>query len=79
MKNTIKLGKLAGVTVELNWTVLVIAALVTLSVAGGILPAAAPGYRQPSTLWAEWRQLWHCWPASLFTNWDMPSWRNATE
>jgi Zn-dependent protease len=44
MKNTIKLGKLAGVTVELNWTVLVIAALVTLSVAGGILPAAAPGY-----------------------------------
>lgn len=44
MRTTIKHGKLAGVTVELNWTVLVIAALVTLSVAGGILPAAAPGY-----------------------------------
>lgn len=44
MKNNIKLGRLAGVTVELNWTVLAIAALVTLSVAGGILPAAAPGY-----------------------------------
>ncbi len=45
MKNNIKLGRVAGVIVELNWTVLAIAALVTLSVAGGILPAAAPGYQ----------------------------------
>ncbi len=44
MNNSIKLGRLAGVAVELNWTVLAIAALVTFSVAGGILPAAAPGY-----------------------------------
>jgi Zn-dependent protease len=44
MKNNIKLGRLAGVTVELNWTVLVIAVLVAVSVGGGILPAAAPGF-----------------------------------
>lgn len=43
MKNSITLGRLAGVTVELNWTVLVIAALVTFTLAGGILPATAPG------------------------------------
>lgn len=44
MKNSITLGRLAGVSVELNWTVLAIAALVTFSLAGGILPATAPGY-----------------------------------
>ena len=43
MKNSITLGRLAGVSVELNWTVLAIAALVTFSLAGGILPATAPG------------------------------------
>ena len=43
MKNSITLGRLAGVSVELNWTVLVIAALVTFTLAGGILPATAPG------------------------------------
>ncbi len=44
MNNNITLGRLAGIKVDVNWTVLVIAVLVTLSVAGGILPAAAPGY-----------------------------------
>ncbi len=44
MNNSIKLGRLAGVMVELNWSVLAIAALVTFSVAGGILPATVPGY-----------------------------------
>jgi len=44
MNSSIKMGRLAGVSVELNWTVLAIAALVTISVAGGILPSAAPGY-----------------------------------
>lgn len=44
MKGNITLGKVAGVTVELNWTVVVIAIVVTISVAGGILPAVAPGY-----------------------------------
>jgi Zn-dependent protease len=44
MKNSIAVGRLAGVSVELNWTVLAIAALVTFSLAGGILPATAPGY-----------------------------------
>jgi Zn-dependent protease len=43
MKNSITIGRLAGVSIELNWTVLVIAALVTFTLAGGILPAAAPG------------------------------------
>ncbi len=44
MNNSIKLGRLAGVTVELNWSVLAIAALVTFSVAGAVLPASVPGY-----------------------------------
>jgi len=43
MKNSIKLVRLAGVDVEINWTVLVIAGLVTVSLAGGLLPAAVPG------------------------------------
>jgi Zn-dependent protease len=44
MKNSFNLGRLAGISVELNWTVLAIAALVTFTLAGGILPATAPGY-----------------------------------
>jgi Zn-dependent protease len=44
MRNNITLGRLAGVSVEVNWTVLIIAAIVTFSVAGGFLPATAPGY-----------------------------------
>lgn len=44
MKNSFSLGRLAGISVELNWTVLAIAALVTFTLAGGILPATAPGY-----------------------------------
>lgn len=43
MKNNLRLGRLAGVTIELNWSVLVIAVLITISAAGSILPAAAPG------------------------------------
>ena len=50
MKNSFSLGRLAGISVELNWTVLAIAALVTFTLAGGILPATAPGYESGTYL-----------------------------
>ena len=43
MRNNLTLGRLAGVKVELNWSVLVIALLVAFSAGGGVLPAAVPG------------------------------------
>ena len=43
MKRKLTLGRLAGVTIELNWSVLVIPLLITFSAAGGILPVAVPG------------------------------------
>ncbi len=43
MKNNLSLGRLAGVDIGMNWSVLVIALLITVSAAGGLLPAAVPG------------------------------------
>ncbi|NNC91067.1 MAG: site-2 protease family protein [Acidimicrobiia bacterium] len=43
MKSTFTLGRIRGVKVGINWTVLVIAGLITLSLAGGILPAMVEG------------------------------------
>lgn len=43
MRKNLTLGRLAGVTIELNWSVLVIASLITLSASGSLLPAAVPG------------------------------------
>ncbi len=43
MRNNLSLGTLAGVRIEINWSVLVIAFLITLSASGGFLPAAVPG------------------------------------
>lgn len=44
MKSSFSLGTIAGVAVGVNWSVLVIAGLVTVSLAGGILPMTAPDY-----------------------------------
>ena len=43
MRSNLTLGRLAGVRIEINWSVLIIAALITLSVSGSLLPAAVPG------------------------------------
>ncbi len=43
MRSTFTLGRIGGVKVGINWTVLVIAGLITLSLAGGILPATVEG------------------------------------
>ena len=43
MNENLSLGRIAGIHVGLNWSLLVIAALIASSLATGILPSAAPG------------------------------------
>src|SRR2546422_7977554 len=43
MNENLSLGRIAGIHVGLNWSLLVIAALLAWSLATGILPCAAPG------------------------------------
>src|ERR1700720_5039059 len=43
MNENLGLGRIAGIHVGLNWSLLVVAALIAWSIATGILPAAAPG------------------------------------
>ncbi|MGW0512861.1 site-2 protease family protein [Streptomyces olivaceoviridis] len=44
MNETLSLGRIAGVRVGLNWSVLVIVVLVTVALARGEFPASHPGY-----------------------------------
>jgi Zn-dependent protease len=44
MEDSIRLGRIGGVPVGVNWTLLVIFALVAFGVAGGRLPEEFPGY-----------------------------------
>src|ERR1700687_1353231 len=44
MNENLSLGRIAGIHVCLNWSLLVVAALIAWSLATGILPSAAPGY-----------------------------------
>lgn len=50
MKETLSLGRIAGVRVGLNWSVLVIVALVAVVLAGGRLPTTHPGH----SAWVYW-------------------------
>ncbi|RZV42325.1 MAG: site-2 protease family protein [Acidimicrobiia bacterium] len=43
MRSTFTLGRIGGIKVGINWTVLVIAGLITLSLASGILPSMVEG------------------------------------
>jgi Zn-dependent protease len=43
MNEDVSLGRIAGIRVGLNWSLLVVAALVAWSLAAGFLPSAAPG------------------------------------
>ncbi|GGI94507.1 site-2 protease family protein [Streptomyces brasiliensis] len=51
MKETLSLGRIAGVRVGLHWSVLVIVVLVTLALARGRFPEAHPGH-SPTVYWA---------------------------
>ncbi len=44
MNENLSLGRIAGIHVGLNWSLLVVAALIAWSIATGILPSAAPGH-----------------------------------
>src|SRR3989454_8340361 len=50
MNENLSLGRIAGIHVGLNWSLLVIAALIAWSLATGILPSAAPG-QTSSAFW----------------------------
>ena len=43
MNENVSLGRIAGIHVGLNWSLLVVVALIAWSLAGSILPSAAPG------------------------------------
>src|SRR5919109_5535007 len=43
MNENISLGRIAGIHVGLNWSLVVVVALIAWSLASNILPAAAPG------------------------------------
>jgi len=51
MKQTVRLGRIAGIRVGVHWTVLVIMALLVQALAITILPSAAPGQPRP-VYWA---------------------------
>jgi Zn-dependent protease/CBS domain-containing protein len=44
MNENLSLGRIAGIHVGLNWSLVVVAALITWSLATSLLPAAAPGH-----------------------------------
>jgi Zn-dependent protease len=50
MRNSIRLGRILGIPVGINWSLLVIAGLLTVGLAGGQFPAEFPGYA-PAAYW----------------------------
>jgi len=51
MRSSFRLGRVAGVTVSANWSVLLIGALITFTTATALLPAAVP-HINPITAWS---------------------------
>jgi Zn-dependent protease len=51
MNDTIRLGRIAGIPIGVNWTVIGIAALMAWSLAGRLLPGEVPGL-DPAAYWA---------------------------
>ncbi|WP_067176490.1 site-2 protease family protein [Microtetraspora niveoalba] len=50
MKQSLRLGRVAGIPVGVHWSVLVIAALIAASLGGAVLPGAVPG-QSPRLYW----------------------------
>jgi len=44
MKESVRLGRISGVAVGFNWSLVVVAVFLAMGLAGGRLPAQAPGY-----------------------------------
>src|SRR4030088_1453044 len=44
MKESVRLGRIAGVAVGINWSLLLIAGLIALGLGNGRFPVDAPGY-----------------------------------
>lgn len=44
MRDSLRLGKIAGISIGLHWSIALIAGLFTITLAGSILPATVPGY-----------------------------------
>lgn len=50
MNDSLSLGRIAGIRVGLNWTVVVLAALLVWTLAGDVFPATNPGLSRPAHL-----------------------------
>jgi Zn-dependent protease len=50
MRPTVRLGQYAGIDIGLHWSIAVIAALLTITLGGSVLPQFAPGYGTPAYL-----------------------------
>src|ERR1700737_282609 len=46
MKESVRLGRIAGIAVGFNWTLLVVAGFLAIGLSSGRLPAEAPGSPQ---------------------------------
>ncbi|MGB5755456.1 MAG: site-2 protease family protein, partial [Acidimicrobiales bacterium] len=44
MRNSLRLGVVSGIPIAIHWSIVLIAGVFGLALAGTILPAAAPGY-----------------------------------
>src|ERR1051325_809605 len=44
MRDTFRLGRIGGIPIGINWTLLAVAALVAFGLAGGRYPVESPGY-----------------------------------
>ncbi|MEM9614512.1 MAG: site-2 protease family protein [Actinomycetota bacterium] len=44
MRDSLRFGSINGITIGVHWTIAIVAALFTLALSGGVLPAFAPGY-----------------------------------
>ena len=51
MRQTLRLGRIAGIPLGVHWSVLVIMVLLTEGLANNVLPATAPGWSTPGWPW----------------------------
>ena len=55
MNSSIRLGRIAGIEIGVNWTWLAVVALIVWSLATSVFPSAAPGSRmRRTTRWRSW-------------------------
>ena len=74
MRQTLRLGRIAGIAVGVHWSVLVIMALLVEGLAVTVLPAAAPGQPWPVYLLAALAAAGFSWSPCSPTNWRTRWW-----